>query len=957
MPDVLNKRSNNYKPFLKLILKLEKNNIHEYVLDKDSIHKDGIQYLHDFGDKGQIFEWEDHDFIWRIDKIESVNNRISKIHISKVKDLIPVKEVFTSLELDRLVEAKSSGILQKGSICLSSKGHAVLVKDFGTIKTINKDKSYNDFLNNPLRKEIFNIEESVIYHSEQRIDGHLMPNSNFNLKETGEMALSSFLAEYAVTDYRTMQELNSGVKKMDENSVVIPEIEEDSHALVSVSNKSFLENLSKDIDKKRNAAAVVNNGLARSVELFNRELDIKRRELEAQLEMHRANLMSVMNSAKQAIVVFQKQLKKIHRLIATLEIYLGIHEDVIQIQEGTPAPETEPIHLFQQFKYMDEEYGDPTEGGLDFSMIEQWDKWVSEKSNYEKIIPTPKGVCLMKVRRFKKDRGDTHPLMRAKFEKMDEFAYIMIRNGENIYRIWSTHISEEIETGRMFPKRTELMDYLGQMSDSAKKQYEFRDDEQKQEEYINEKVDDYIFSYKKLILMIQGVIFRTDIFAPVPPGLDLFKPETHDGRIVFVYDDEYSLPSDRLPFKVWLNEINRTITKGSRVIVSFGSMSGHRFKDYYDRFVINFRESNLPPKPEEGLYTVEVYEKEEIVTVKEDISKSEYYDRLKKYLASHDADFKKLAIDQEYIGFNNNQPEYETIIAGRREYYDIPDEVILQYKNYNSIPDDIKKLYIRYRIPKIVNHGNRWLFEKESIKLKKLCIRYNPGDKVYAGWGQRFSDGSYQRDRKVPLTFLINKDDNFILNYDCISLEDVDFYLNDRISRKDYLIMMPLLWKIRKQITEDKKWEDRFVELTNLIIQKELGITQDVSDYIRKSINWYKYEVVKVWKRSITEDDIKALRMIKQETKRLLRDEAGFKNLDTGVDNTKKCLIFKCGTKAVGVTGVTKQKFLHMIVGSGLFSGTGKAFINRNITDTEREDYVNLLRRNAGNLTILQSKE
>ena len=77
-----------------------------------------------------------------------------------------------------------------------------------------------------------------------------------------------------------------------------------------------------------------------------------------------------------------KQLSKVYKVI--LELYLGIKEDIIQIKEGKLGNIGDPITFRQMILYMDEEVGDPSDGGLDFERIDQFDDWVSEKNNYQK---------------------------------------------------------------------------------------------------------------------------------------------------------------------------------------------------------------------------------------------------------------------------------------------------------------------------------------------------------------------------------------------------------------------------------------------------------------------------------------------------------------------------------------------------------------------------------------------
>ena len=64
---------------------------------------------------------------------------------------------------------------------------------------------------------------------------------------------------------------------------------------------------------------------------------------------------------------------KIHKVIGKIELYLGVNEDVIQIQDGEPSPVNIPVSLFQRILFMDEEVG------VVEDVIEWWKMKVIEK--------------------------------------------------------------------------------------------------------------------------------------------------------------------------------------------------------------------------------------------------------------------------------------------------------------------------------------------------------------------------------------------------------------------------------------------------------------------------------------------------------------------------------------------------------------------------------------------------
>src|SRR6185369_5383962 len=86
--------------------------------------------------------------------------------------------------------------------------------------------------------------------------------------------------------------------------------------------------------------------------------------------------------------------------------------------------------------------------------------------------------------------------------------------------------------------------------------------------------------------------------------------------------------------------------------------------------------------------------------------------------------------------------------------------------------------------------------ERVDYVEKTLRISYNPKDTVYAR-RTSFSDGSWSRERKGSITFIVDpKKDGFVINYDSLLVEDIKYYLEDRIEREHYVRMMPVLWML-----------------------------------------------------------------------------------------------------------------------------------------------------------------
>ncbi|MFA5152881.1 MAG: hypothetical protein WC554_10000, partial [Clostridia bacterium] len=136
---------------------------------------------------------------------------------------------------------------------------------------------------------------------------------------------------------------------------------------------------------------------------------------------------------------------------------------------------------------------------------------------------------------------------------------------------------------------------------------------------------------------------------------------------------------------------------------------------------------------------------------------------------------------------------------------------------------------------------------------------YNPEDTVY-DWNNY---GNYSHERKKAVAFVVEKDDYCIINYDYMKIEDIDFYINCRQERANYLELIPLLKQLKKEKLKELEEENSFKEL----LKSQLNLTVEDS-LIDEAIEWWKMKVIE--KRPLIREDKKAMRMISSRVKKLL---------------------------------------------------------------------------------------
>ena len=518
--------------------------------------------------------------------------------------------------------------------------------------------------------------------------------------------------------------------------------------------------------------------------------------LKTSVEFLLAEKMNKMNRMKRAmqeqVNIWNKKISKLRKVIATIELYTGINEELVQIKEGLPADAHQPLHIRQMMVYLDEELADPEyqlKEGLTFKDMGSFLDWFGEDDNYQRTLPEPRCMVAARVRRHTRERGGwgdvgfSQAIQFAQEDALDMTTYLLIRNGENIYLVGSENIDFY---GSTFPKK-KMMNRLSIAADLLNEmnpQDSITTRELFDEKFIHpefngvvpagchsveeakEAIDERLFNYKMRFALFQGLLDRTPIFR-FPERVALFDPIAQEkGYVRLIYDDEVSFPSHRQLFKHWHQATNQKIRPGSRIVVAWNSRDRYQARDSTDRFDARYGSKHRTPDlPGNGLYSVER------------LTSTSCYGWIK-------------PINEE--------------IRGQERQYEF------------------------------------------------LAIRYNPKDQI--GWQEHSWE---PRLRKNRVSFKIQHDDNFIINYDQLDLDTIEFYIQDRINRRDYLDMMPILYELKKVLIREEEREAEFIKM----LQGEfVGMEPCV---IKEQITWWKDK--NEIKRPITKEEDKAYRMIKRK--------------------------------------------------------------------------------------------
>jgi len=152
----------------------------------------------------------------------------------------------------------------------------------------------------------------------------------------------------------------------------------------------------------------------------------------------------------------RSMVKTIEDRVFNVELYAGLTEEVERVADGDPAGPGEKLHVVQQRLYMDEEcLAAYQHGGMEFEAIGEFDEWLSQPTNRDRLLPWPRTLVAFRVRREEKEREAGSPLslfINIQLAEADRTTFLYIRNGDQIYRINSSLAFEEL----IYPARHEM---------------------------------------------------------------------------------------------------------------------------------------------------------------------------------------------------------------------------------------------------------------------------------------------------------------------------------------------------------------------------------------------------------------------------------------------------------------------------------------------------------------------
>lgn len=315
--------------------------------------------------------------------------------------------------------------------------------------------------------------------------------------------------------------------------------------------------------------------------------------------------------------------------IFNVSLYAGLMESIVKCRDGEPAAFHEKLRVMQRMHYMDEEcLLNYQHGGMTFDKIEQFDAWLAKDENLNRVLPAPRCLIAMRVRRKSLERewdGSIRSLfINMNMREADAATFLYIRNGDQLYRLSNDlDFGESIfpDRGEFDPSRPSMVkmfassideiisrdDYEERLKahklreklaaqwvkDNPKAEWEAANPNKYYEwsnphresgrefresdwgpfdpsnvyfDDISEKFAAQMKQHNRIALIIQGLFDRSEVLHPHPP-VKVWSPSSFAASIELIYDGSWVLHDGEAPdFEAYRLRCNAQMTADSIVI-------------------------------------------------------------------------------------------------------------------------------------------------------------------------------------------------------------------------------------------------------------------------------------------------------------------------------------------------------------------------------------------------------
>ncbi|NOI32037.1 hypothetical protein [Vibrio coralliilyticus] len=269
----------------------------------------------------------------------------------------------------------------------------------------------------------------------------------------------------------------------------------------------------------------------------------------------------------------RKHIDKLMKGIGSLDLYTLKDVEVFDIKEGASAPQNVKLTIAQAVLYMDEEMAvyAPVVGGFDCRNREDFFKALAVHPELvNQIFPTERCIVGMSTTRHFRDYSQYHSITAERLHRENALVFFLVRDGDNLYGVVSSEVMHQF-TSRLFPSWNEMKQpFRGVRGEDIT--YESIQYTSSLSEFENMSL-----AYKRILILLCGLDHNKQLFGDFydeGASLEFVTQAFQEKYINFIYDDDGTnmfkgKSSERPTIKEWLQDVNTTITSGSRVLINW----------------------------------------------------------------------------------------------------------------------------------------------------------------------------------------------------------------------------------------------------------------------------------------------------------------------------------------------------------------------------------------------------
>lgn len=259
--------------------------------------------------------------------------------------------------------------------------------------------------------------------------------------------------------------------------------------------------------------------------------------------------------------------------IQSLYLYTGENVEVVTVRQGKSASSEEPLTLVQRKLVVDEElsiWADIDEN-FDVRDIDVFfDNLRKHSGLIAQIFPSERCVLVMATTHNNKDYGD--PWTNNQMKRRNREVFLMIRDGENIYQVFSP-VESHLAANRLFPSQNEAEQHFRGIDGTQIKLDDIA---------YTDRLSSFELAalhYKRFLILLCGLDHRLSIFGEFydgPPSMNFVSLDFQEKHCRFLHDDDgdglLAAQTNRPGLSQYIKDMNAYARSGSRVLCNWYSL-------------------------------------------------------------------------------------------------------------------------------------------------------------------------------------------------------------------------------------------------------------------------------------------------------------------------------------------------------------------------------------------------